>query len=404
MRKITNYLLISFITLVFILGACKKDSSSDTPTTITGPPITPVNTTEIELSERTINVASEPLQLESVVAGTYTYILTDVCPEIRVGDILIGDDENSGYVRKVTQIVSYTESRIVLNTIEAAWTEAVTRCDIEETFDFPMLTPVFPVPGVHVTGDSLFMNNYVLVDQTFIIPPIITLNLYAAVDQAYVVIKNPTIDFELHMVDGEATEFRSLYEANIKFGCDISVDVTAFFDYDMDPILLYNETKTIKHMAGPVPVIHKVTASIYLHAHLDMLGQLNTSISGMGFDQNVSIGGHYKNSVWQDLNFAQISWNEPDISMSSRAKATLRPSLVIKVVDELYGIAGPSIRTEPYVEAVATYNSQEFCVEVEAGTTVGCGLQGMDFLGIDWTSPDFPLVSGTIYPEHCWPL
>jgi hypothetical protein len=47
----------------------------------------------------------------------------------------------------------------------------------------------------------------------------------------------------------------------------------------------------------------------------------------------------------------------------------------------------------------------QFCLEVTAGCDVGCGFEGLEFLGLDdWDSPGFNIINGTLYPEHCWPL
>ncbi len=403
---IYTLIVMGFVFLLF--NSCsKKDDPVNNPSDHTGPPITPVISPVIEFNDRAINVASEPMVLQSVNGGTYTYTLTGDCPIIQVGDLLLGDDDEFGYIRKVTEVVSQTETKLVIKTIQGSFTEVVKRCDIDTTFALPMLPPDLPIPGVQIIGDSLAMENYVLVDETFSFPPLPSLNLYAAVDKAYLVTKDPTLDFELHITDGVLNEYRTLYKATTTFGCDISVDVTALFLYDMEPLTLYQQTVRYKHMVWIVPVIHKVTTTVKLMAHLELMGQLNTDITGMGFDQNIEIGARYYNSSWEDLNSAQIFWNEPDVNMSAQAIAVIRPYLEIKIVDELYGVAGPSVRTEPYIEAVASYTwpDPEYCIEVSAGFSVGCGFNGLDFFGIgDWNSPNFPIISGTIFPEHCWPI
>ncbi|MCF8374418.1 MAG: hypothetical protein K9H64_22545 [Bacteroidales bacterium] len=397
---ILSLILMGFVIILFNSCDPKDDD-------LTGPPITPVNTPIIEFNDRAINVASEPMELQIVNGGTYTYLLTGDCPIILVGDLLLGDDDEYGYVRKVTEVVSQTKTKLVLNTIEGSFLEVVKRCDIDTTFALPMLPSDLSIPGVQIIGDSLVLEDYVLVDETFYLPPLPSINLFAAIDRAYLVIKNPTLDFELHVTDGVLNEYRTLYSATTTFGCDISVDVTALFLYDMQPITLYQKTERYTQWVWFVPIIHVVTTTVKLMAHFDLMGQLNTDITGMGFDQNLEIGAHYYNPSWEDLNSAQIYWNEPDVMMTAKAEATIRPYIEFKVVDKLYNLAGPSVRTEPYIEALASYTwpDPEFCIEVSAGISVGCGFSGMDFFGIgNWNSPNFPLLSGTIFPEHCWPV
>jgi hypothetical protein len=158
-------------------------------------------------------------------------------------------------------------------------------------------------------------------------------------------------------------------------------------------------------MVGFFPVIHKITTTVYLKTTFNITSALEADLTNMGFDQDFKIGARYYNSSWQDLNSVEIDWKEPNVSMLAHANAKLRPYLEVKIVDKFYGIAGPSLRAEPYIEANGTYTypPSEFCLEVTAGCAIGCGFEGLGFLGIgNWDSPSFPIVSGTIYPKECW--
>ncbi|MCK4681349.1 hypothetical protein KAT82_09485, partial [bacterium] len=61
-----------------------------------------------------------------------------------------------GYLRQVTQIVSQSQSQIVLNTTVGSLVDGIERCDIEETYSLPIeLEDVddFLPEGVEVHGD-----------------------------------------------------------------------------------------------------------------------------------------------------------------------------------------------------------------------------------------------------------
>ena len=391
-NQLTSALLAMFVIIMFAFSACSSDDGGDDPDD--------PYPSEIELNERVINVDAEStMHFVSVSGVTYTFSTTADSPTILVGDILLGDNDPYGYIRKVTSIISQTSSELVVNTTQANFTDAIKRCDIQETIQLNLGTPDINLPGVQITNNSIKIEDMEMFHIG--LPPF---NFYADLDEASLKFQDPKLDFKLKIDDGVLSEYSSLYQATTTFTCDLSFDLYASYSYTFPTKNLYKKTVKKTTMIGWFPVIHVITTTVDLNADFNANGGLKTDLN-IGFSQDLEIGARYYNSSWQDLNSVEISWNEPTVSMEAYANATLRPYLEIKIVDKLYGIMGPNLRAEPYIEANGTYTypPHETCLEVLAGVDVGCGFSGCRWLGIgDWNSPGFPIISEPIYPKTCW--
>lgn len=327
-----------------------------------------------------------------------------------------------GYLRQVTQIVSQSQSQIVLNTTVGSLVDGIERCDIEETYSLPIeLEDVddFLPEGVEVHGDSLVMQGFTVFDDEVTVPDgqggWVTVSLFVGFDRVYVVLASPTLDFDLHILDTDLEEYRTLFQSETAFGCDFTVNFAAAYTPDIPDMELYRKTIKKKTWVWFVPVYHYITTTVTLKTYLNMVGGVDASVDGLGVEQSVDIGARYQNPDWGNLNAMELSIMEPEIDALAYAALTLKPSIEFKIEDKLYNVVGLAGWMEPYVRAVGRaeceivpppdYWDCEFCLEVNAGCDVGCGVAGLDAFGLpdDFLQFDVPLVDVEIYPSHSWP-
>lgn len=252
-----------------------------------------------------------------------------------------------GYLRQVTQIVSQSQSQIVLNTTVGSLVDGIERCDIEETYSLPIeLEDVddFLPEGVEVHGDSLVMQGFTVFDDEVTVPDgqggWVTVGLFVGFDRAYVVLASPTLDFDLHILDTELEEYRTLFQSETAFGCDFTGNFAAAYAPDIPDMELYRKTIKKKTWVWFVPVYHYITTTVTLKTYLNMVGGVDASVDGLGVEQSVDIGARYQNPDWENLNAMELSIMEPEIDALAYAALTLKPSIEFKIEDKLYNVVG----------------------------------------------------------------
>ncbi len=367
----------------------------------------------VEFNDRMICADIQPWTLLSIDEDTYTYQLNDDCPEIEPGDLLVGSGglrSTFGYLREVTEVISQTEDQIVLNTSLGSLNDGILSCDIEESFSLPF-EPVgadgYLHDGAVIHGDSLIIEGFVLFDGEILVfeDPDVWFHLFAGLDRTYVVVPSPTLDFGLHIQNGELTEYRTLFQSEVTFGSDYTIIAEGALTWQLPETVLYSKTTYQTTWVWFIPVVHQITSSVTLTTSLAVLAEVNTSIKGMGVKQIADIGAQYIRPDWQNLNNAELVDLEPEIDLTAEARATLTPGIEFRVTDLLYAVAGPAAWLTPYVVGVAsTHFGVDYCFDMGIGCNIGIGISGNEMLGLpgDLLEFEFPLLYEDVY-HRCWP-
>lgn len=123
-------------------------------------------------------------------------------------------------------------------------------------------------------------------------------------------------------------------------------------------------------MAGPVPVVFVIEMVISIGANGQFEAQLEL---GATQTTDVQVGIEYTSSDgWRELNDFDFGFDfpTPQITASASARAFLRPQLDVMI----YGLAGPYLYAEPYVEADAQLHRDPFW-RFTGGIDVGIGFR-----------------------------
>ena len=407
--------------LILLLGftlwlGCGSDDPTDPDNN--DPPVPD----EHGIYDNVVNMDEEDVTMLGVSGSTYRFQVDGAAPQVRVGDIIVAEGDNSKglvdksmpdtFLRMVTGVVE-EGGELVLETAEAAITDAVDSCDLTDLIDLPMGTPDYHLPGVTVTENGLSFSNVTLWDNEFIyywnpydpLNPIIG-HLEARVMDGYITMETSALDWLCKIEGSEVTDFSSIYESRVSLGCDFYVRAIAELNWSLDSIELYKDTKRYTTWAGPFPIVHVITTSVSLEFDFSLGGEAEVTLEGLRAEFNVGSGGSFENDVWDYPNVSDMVLFVPEPELDGYVQLRVKPYAIIKVEDKFYGVGGPNIRAEPYVEVVTTLDPPQWCLDVDIGCDVGCGASLSildDVLDLSWDSPGFNIFDADLFHE-CFPL
>jgi len=371
------------------------------------------------VKDNVVVIEDSPLHLVAVEGDVYTFSYSGATPEIEVGDVLVSQGSNGkeagkalyedSYLRKVTEVAS-DGSQLVLHTVQGSLVDIFEECTVEESIDLsldpvPGLNNV--LPGVQFTDNGILLDDVTLLDLDFGIGPF-AVKFFAQVQDGRVIFVDPTLNFGFTIVESNVSDFHSTVTTTIELRADLIAEAGLTYSDNLPSIELYRDVKYYRHMVWFVPVVHKVTTTVTLETEFEIGAGVNATIDDFGADINVEVGARYTDGTWEHIDNSTLVTYMPEPQITYEAHARIKPYLVIKVEDKLYGVAGPNVRAEPYVQALAETDFSEWCLTVEAGCDVGCGAAlDLGILDLDlemgWDSPPLHVFDWEIY-HNCWDL
>jgi hypothetical protein len=204
-------------------------------------------------------------------------------------------------------------------------------------------------------------------------------------------------DVTIHL-DTEKTWVKPTFHAEGSFDIIFSAE----YVYDPDPLQIFYRDWWIDIQLGYVPVIIHVEVSIELRFLFEAEGEVIVN-TGFQADAWFKAGAEVKFDLWKwKFNWDEIwdhdfttSYTEPTVTHSARI--FIRPSICFPIKAKVYGIFGPVVTPELYLEGVLKYTNElfwyfkiGFCIS--AGVCLGipyvwdeCWEWKID----DWTIRDF---------------
>lgn len=371
------------------------------------------------IKDNVVVVERSPLNLASVNGDVYTYNYSGDAPEIEVGDVLVSqgsDGKEAGkalyedsYLRKVTEVAG-AGSQIILTTTQGSLVDIFEECTVDESIDLSF-DPVPGLgnflPGVEFTDNGLLLDDVTLLDIDLGYGQF-RVKFFAALQDGRIIFVDPTLNLNFTIADSDVTEFRSTVTTKIEMRADLEAEASLAYTDNLPPIELYRDVKYYRHMVWIVPVVHKVTTTVTLETEFEVGAGVHAFIDDFGADIEIDVGAQWSEGTWEHIDNSTLVTSLPEPEITYEAHARVKPYLVIKVEDKLYGVAGPNVRAEPYIQALAWTDFNEWCLTVDAGCDVGCGaaldlgIIDMD-LDIGWDSPPLNVFEWELYHD-CWNL
>ncbi len=351
----TSLLALSLFLLVQTLPLAGCISAED----ITGGgvgtqiPDTPSNSDEVLLHEDVILVEeSECLSSVDVSIDREVLVFEFTCDpsslSIEPGRIVVGV-AGGGYLRRVLS-VTYDGWVLTLQTEEASIAEAIESGSMSVSVSDPS-------PGARSVID--FGNT------TLYYGDVGPATVMASLDTAYIDF-DPFLDMDGHWEDGEVQDFSS--SIGVSIDGDIRATLTSTnglrFDRNQD---IAGWSWPFAFAIGPLPVVGLVQVKLKAGFRLDSPGHITARMGAVGA-LNYRTENEYKNGEgWTENNIAENSWtlHDPDFDVST--SATAKVYVRAEVTGMLYGVAGPSSKSDLYVSAKATAGCDGIAWDLNAG-------------------------------------
>ena len=188
-----------------------------------------------------------------------------------------------------------------------------------------------------------------------------------------------TVDFHVGF-SADVTVHLDLEQAWVKpeFHTEGSFDIvfSESYTYEPDPYQIFYKDWWIDIQLGPVPVVIHVEAAVELRFLFEAEANLEVHTS---FDADAWFKAGAKYSLWDGFNTIWQSGFEKNINeptVTGSARLMIRPSICFPIKAKVYGLFGPVVTPELYLEGFLKYTGElfwyfkiGFCVNV--GVCVG---------------------------------
>lgn len=193
---------------------------------------------------------------------------------------------------------------------------------------------------------------------------------------------------------------------------ELSIEPTGIIELDFDvpielppiepkPILLFTiRTHPVVFFVGPVPVVITNDIPISLGLKGEVKANINTGIKNV---TSFLVGAKLEEGKWSTFNKFknEFTYTPPTITAECNLRIFLEPKLEMK----LYGVVGPTINFEGYVEGAATLSHDVISGQTDLNATIYGGLDagvGVTMKIFDWHiasyySPDIIQVKLKLY-------
>ncbi|MBN93708.1 MAG: hypothetical protein CL928_06470 [Deltaproteobacteria bacterium] len=285
---------------------------------------------------------------------TFEFACDPLTHQLAEGRIVVGT-EGGGYLRR---IVALEEDGMTVR----AWTEEASLNEVIEHGSMAeLITPNVGRNLIDFSNTTLYSGEY------------LGSNILVRLSRARFDIA-PALVLDGHWSYGEMEHFE------MDLGVDFTADVLATVS-STNRLRWGQETKLWEMIwpfafaIGPVPVAGALTLALKVGFRIDAPGQMSTSLGANG-----AMNIHTKKSWvsgfgWVDNDVFEGNWDivEPSLNTSNRFKARIYARLDSSI--QMYGVAGPRVATDLFVQGIGTADCAGLDYQVDAGIESRCSVR-----------------------------
>ncbi len=393
--KRTKLLFVMLIVASLVIFSCSDDSTG------------PDDNDEVKIADNTVvindDIETEPSQINenSIV---FEYDQTE--PDITVGDILVGYNDTTAYLRKVTDILT-SQGTMTVETSQATLDEVIEQgsfewsgpleFDIAGSYQREEIGYVHPAVkikpldrnsagGINFSFNGAGINfgtdmNLEILSGSFDFTP------YFDIDAEY--------DWglqEVHAIVGGDLDFDILAELTLSATGGASGEIPLLSDVPAgSPIYI---------QAGYLPIVIYPEFDLFLGVAVTSTGSV-TLTGGLNTDNNIEAGFQWTDSNgFETIYEKDLDGNIYPVVISTTTEQTTRVYLKPRLSFMIYSAVGPHIALEPYIGESGIERYDEYCTEWLLGITGEVGAN-IDILGYSVSAGlDLPDYNTTI-DEDC---
>jgi len=285
---------------------------------------------------------------------TFDFSCDPLVHELAAGRIVVGT-EGGGYLRR---IVAIEEDGLTVRawTVEASLNEVIEHGTMDETISFNTGRTL-----IDFSNTSLYSGEH----------------LGSSVS---VYLNRGSFDINPALVMDGHWSYGSMENFNMDLGVDFSADLLATLSSSNR--LSWGRDKTLWEMAwpfafavGPLPVAGNLTLELKAGFRIDAPGQMSTSVGANGDMQIHTRKSWVSGFGWIDNDLFEGDWDivEPGLNISNRFKARVFARLDANI--KIYGVAGPRVATDLFVQTVAVADCAGLDYQVDAGVESRCSVR-----------------------------
>jgi hypothetical protein len=255
----------------------------------------------------------------------------DLLAARRAGDIVVSA-AGEGYLRSITKVTTDGD-RVILDTVPADLSEAVLSGQVAESMtlnaegkaDTHTLTPI-----------ELALHD---------LKPVDTGSLTLTVHEAALSMQ-PIIDLDLDMDGRHLEEFEAVLRTEIEASLDFEVRARAGTTLSQGYRLWKSPPMVFHQMIGPVPLVETVTISVGVDLSVTARSDASVRVQGH-LNSDLEGGVRFDDGRWQRVASAS---KELTGAIPVDGDIDVRAGLYARVDVKFYGLVGPYLKVEPYVQ------------------------------------------------------
>ncbi len=308
---------------------------------------------------RVVVVDSTQLSLASMTESKLTFSIEGVAPTLESGDILVGEQGGTGFLRRVISVDADVDSARVV-TEQATLVDAIERGVLMSTISFGAAgkrqgwTIDYTADGLAFCeeGLSLFcLEGLTLWEGDFEVD-------FGPRKRVFVssggLTFEPTIDLSTRIRSGSVVDFGAVVNGELSFVLDVATQSDAPF-VQQGEVPIFSARRVVRQFVGPVPVVEIVKLTIVAGFDVDT-GPALYFEPGLDAGVDLQVGARYDSASgsWVTVDTRQTSFQGHTPRWNPFSATTLRGYVRPRVDVEFYGVAGPTMAFEPYLRQEGT--------------------------------------------------
>jgi hypothetical protein len=292
---------------------------------------------------------SPDVELTGVTDTSVTYAFSGDQPPLAVGDV-IASAQGNGFLRKITA-VSSSGNTLIVSTAQARLTDAVEEGSFSDSVALNVgdavnaeaggrrLVATKMLRGAAVVGNAIQLNNVVLYSAN---------GLTVRIPRGHISF-SAGLDIGAKLRWFKVQEFHAIASGSLD--TDIDLEATAQLSLTREKeVAVATFTSVALQFIGPVPVIEVITLEFLVGARAEMTGAM-TATTGIDGSAAVTFGAEYvRDNGWDGIGDRSFNMSADTPTFSGSAGVTLRGYVKPQITVAFYGLAGPYLAAEPYVE------------------------------------------------------
>lgn len=295
-----------------------------------------------------------------------------VTPDIRAGDVFVSTADQ-GYLRRVTSItVDRANKEVTLATTQASLAEAigdgVIRARIRLTPETATVLEGTPKASAvaQLIGGEIVFGGVTLVDSRELEVVLARGSLGFALD----------VPLELEFTGFALTRLLVGAEGSIDLNLEAQASVAVAAGFNPDPIPIHPPLRYPFYVqAGLLPVLGEVVLTFV--AGVEVEGTVSGDVSaGVDASAGLTVGVEYDAAKgWRPIAEPSIGFEPIGPTFELEGEANLRVFVRPEIKVVLYGVVGPYLDAEPYLDLGGTFDLCGYEAELNAGVTSDVGVK-----------------------------